>query len=305
MGENQSAAVMFADIAASTELRSEVGDSQADALLDPLLATLSRVVEKNHGQVIKSDGDDVVAVFERAGTSVDDAAQAAIDCQLASREAGRRLYVGLDFGPVEFREVFGRPDMSGMAVNIAARLHKLVPDLPGQIFLGPNTVKALSELLRKRARPYGVRSIKGVGEMEVHSLDWDEAVTVLPTRFSVPQEKPEPTTVLGLAYQGQAMRLVPNSPPLQLGRHRSNDVQVEDDQQRVSSRHLQIFNRGGMWVLKDTSRNGTWLQFRRGNEISVFGDEVSLVSNGRLCLGRPFSEDADGRFTVAFQLVET
>ena len=305
MGENQSAAVLFADIAASTQLRSELGDSEADALLDPLLATLSRVVEKNRGQVIKSDGDDVVAVFELSDSCVDDAAQAAIDCQLAARDAGRRLYVGLDAGPVEFREVFGRPDLSGMAVNIAARLHKLVPDLPGQIFLGPNTVKSLSDLLRKRARPYGVRSIKGVGEMEVHSLDWDEAVTVLPTRFSVPQDKPEPTTVLGLAYNGQALRLVPNAPPFQVGRHRSNDVQVDDDQQRVSSRHMQIFNRHGVWVLKDTSRNGTWIQFRRGGEVSVFGDEVTLVSNGRLCLGRSFGEDAEGRFTIAFQLVET
>ncbi len=306
MGELRSAAVLFADIAASTDLRQEVGDLQADAILDPLIGRLTEAVRRNHGDVIKSDGDDVVAVFDRAKLCVDDAAQAAIDCQIAAREAGRRLYVGLDAGQVEFRQVLGRPDLSGMPVNMAARLHKLVPDLSGQIFLGQNTVECLSPDLRDRARPYGVRTIKGVGEMEIHSLDWDEAVTVMPTRFALPPAPQLRSTILGLAHLNRSFRLTDHSPHFDIGRHRGNDLCIDDPHQRLSSRHARLFSVNGIWTLKDISRNGTWVQFGgHSGAMSLLGDEIKLVQNGRLCLGRSFAEDRDGRFTVAFALVES
>lgn len=304
MSELRSAAVLFADIAAATELRNSVGDRQADAILDPLLAALSDIVARNRGQVLKSDGDDVLAVFDRAESCVDDAVQAAIDCQYAARAAGRKLYVGVDAGVVEFREVLGRPDVAGMAVNVAARLHKLVPDLPGHIFLAADTVQALSPELRDRARPYGVRPIKGVGAVEVHSVDWDEAVTVVPTRFALPVASAASVVALSLKHSGGVLRLLPNTPPLQIGRDRNNDLRIEDDEQRVSSRHLKVLCRNGAWILQDTSRNGTWVRLNTSNnEIGLLGDELKLIGNGRMCLGRPFADDVHGRFTLSFELV--
>jgi adenylate cyclase len=305
MSELRSAAVMFADIAAATELRNSVGDRQADAILDPLLRALTEIVHRNGGDVLKSDGDDVLAVFDRAGTCVDDAANAAIECQLASRAAGRKLYVGLDAGVVEFREVLGRPDVAGMPVNLAARLHKLVPDLAGYIFLSVDTVQSLRPDLRDRARPYGVRPLKGIGAVDVHTLDWDEAVTMVPTRFALPATQAMQAVALGLTHAGRVMRLTPNAPPLMVGRDRNNELRIDDDEQRVSSRHLKILCRNGAWILQDTSRNGTWVRFNNNsNQIGLLGDELKLVGNGRMCLGRPFADDAQGRFTVHFELVK-
>lgn len=305
MSELRSAAVMFADIAAATELRNSLGDRQADAILDPLLRALTEIVYRNGGDVLKSDGDDVLAVFDRPHSFVDDAANAAIECQLAARGAGRKLYVGLDAGVVEFREVLGRPDVAGMPVNLAARLHKLVPDLAGYIFLAADTVRSLRPELRDRARPYGVRPIKGVGAVDVHTLDWDEAVTVVPTRFSLPPNHAVQASVLGLTHAGRVMRLAPDSPPLMVGRDRNNELRIDDDEQRVSSRHLKVLCRNGAWILQDTSRNGTWVRFNNNsNQIGLLGDEVKLVGNGRMCLGRPFTEDVQGRFTVHFELAK-
>lgn len=305
MSELRSAAVLFADIAAATALRNSVGDRQADAILDPLLAALSAIVNRNGGQVLKSDGDDVLAVFDRADSCVDDAVQAAIDCQHAARGAGRKLYVGIGAGVVEFREVLGRPDVAGMAVNVAARLHKLVPDLAGHIFLAAETVQALSPELRDRARPYGVRPIKGVGAVEVHTLDWDEAVTVMPTRFSLPVASSAAIVALALKYHGGVLKLPPDTPPYQIGRDRNNDLRIEDDEQRVSSRHLKVLCRNGAWILQDTSRNGTWVRLNtNSNEIGLLGDELKLIGNGRMCLGRPFVDDVQGRFTLSFELVK-
>lgn len=305
MSELRSAAVMFADIAAATALRNSVGDRQADAILDPLLNAMTQIVFQNGGAVLKSDGDDVLAVFDRAGTCIDDAANAAIECQLAARGAGRKLYVGLDAGVVEFREVLGRPDVAGMPVNLAARLHKLVPDLPGYIFLGAETVRALRPDLRERARPYGVRPIKGVGALEVHTLDWDEAVTVVPTRFALPVASVPTLASLKLTHLGRGMHLAPHSPPVQMGRDRNNELRIEDEEQRVSSRHLKVLSRNGSWILQDTSRNGTWVRFNNNsNELGLLGDELTLLGNGRMCLGRPFEDDAQGRYTVLFELVK-
>ena len=303
MSELRSAAVMFADIAAATELRNSVGDRRADAILDPLLSALSDIVRQNGGVVLKSDGDDVLAVFDRV-SYINDAVNAAIECQLAARGAGRKLYVGVDAGMVEFREVLGRPDVAGMPVNMAARLHKLVPDLAGHIFLAVDTVQALRPDLRERARSYGVRQLKGVGSIEVHTLDWDEAVTVVPTRFALPVTSPVTVASLNLIHNGHGLRLAPSSPPLQIGRDRNNDLRLEDDEQRVSSRHLKILCRNGAWILQDISRNGTWVRFNNNaNQVGLLGDELKLVANGRMCLGRPFADDAQGRFTVHFELI--
>lgn len=305
MSEHRSAAVMFADIAAATALRHSVGDRQADAILDPLLKAMTEIVLRNGGDVLKSDGDDVLAVFDRAATFVDDAANAAIECQLAARAVGRKLYAGLGSGVIEFREVLGRPDVAGMPVNMAARLHKLVPDLAGCIFLSNDTVMQLRPEIRERARPYGTRPIKGVGSVDVHTLDWDEAVTIVPTRFALPVAQPSTVVALGLTYAGQTLRLDVQGPPFQAGRDRSNELHLIDDEQRVSSRHLKIFFRNGAWILQDTSRNGTWVRFNNNsNQIGLLGDELKIVGNGRMCLGRPFADDAQGRFTVHFELIK-
>ncbi len=305
MSELRSAAVMFADIAAATELRNSVGDRQADAILDPLLRAMTEIVVRNGGVVLKSDGDDVLAVFDRPRSFVDDSANAAVECQLAARGVGRKLYAGLGAGVIEFREVLGRPDVAGMPVNMAARLHKLVPDLAGYIFLSAETVGALRPDLRERARPYGTRPIKGVGLVDVHTLDWDEAVTVVPTRFALPVALASTVVALGLTHAGRGLRLETNGPPFQAGRDRNNELRLDDDEQRVSSRHLKILFRNGAWILQDTSRNGTWVRFNNNsNQIGLLGDELKLVANGRMCLGRPFAEDAQGRFTVHFELVK-
>lgn len=305
MSELRSAAVLFADIAASTELRANLGDRRADASLDGLIGTLGAAIRRNAGQILKSDGDDVVAVFEHPVTCVNDAAHAAMECQQAARAAGHKLYVGLHAGVVEFREVFGRPDISGLAVNLAARLHKLVPDLPGHIFMAADTVTALSRELQDRVRPYGARLIKGVGPLEVHTLDWDEAVTVMPTRFALPTAALRDSALLGLEHQGRQLKLPPSTPPIQLGRDRNNDLHIADEQQHVSSRHLKILCRNGAWIVQDISRNGTWLRFD-GNphdDICLLGEELKLIGNGRLCLGRPLADDSAGEYTVRFELV--
>ncbi|HKY92985.1 MAG TPA: FHA domain-containing protein [Nevskiaceae bacterium] len=304
MSDVRSGAVLMADIAAATEFRARVGDRAADAELDPLIQAFTVIVAKNGGRVLKSDGDDILAIFEGGAPAVVAAANAAIECQLRARQARHSLYAGLHPGAIEFREVLGRPDVAGMPVNMAARLHKLVPDLPGQIFLAAEAVRDLPDALRARIRPYGSRQLKGVGTIDVFTLDWDESVTVVPTRFAASATTPATTSgALTLRYLNHTARLPEGSAPVQIGRERASTLVVEDGEQMVSSRHIKIFSRNGAWIAQDISRNGTWFRFgRSASENRLLGEEIKLLGSGLMCLGRPFSEDPDGRFTVRFEV---
>jgi hypothetical protein len=53
----------------------------------------------------------------------------------------------------------------------------------------------------------------------------------------------------------------------------------------------------------DISRNGSWMRDLRTNEIVALrpGAKAQMPPRGQLCLGRPFSEDAAGAYTVSFE----
>ena len=44
-----------------------------------------------------------------------------------------------------------------------------------------------------------------------------------------------------------------------IGRHTSNDWVLRDPERYVSGRHAEIEHRGGTWLLRDTSTNGTFV----------------------------------------------
>ncbi len=77
MKNNQQLAIMFADIAGSTQLYETVGNSQAREATSRCIALLSQVTLKYQGSVIKTIGDEVMCTFP----SSDQAARAAVNMQ--------------------------------------------------------------------------------------------------------------------------------------------------------------------------------------------------------------------------------
>ncbi len=295
-------AVLFVDIAGSTELRRTLGEAQASRRLGSLLEALFAQVATHCGEVMKSDGDDVIAIFSRDGHAAGDAAGAAIAAQQTAHDAGLAIYAGIHAGPLHFLNVLGRRDVEGLAVNYAARLHKLTPGVPGSIFLVRETVDALPPDLQQKTRIYGERVLKGLGRAEVHTLDWREQLTMIPTRYATAQIQSEAGLVLKIA--GASLRLAAGDSPLLLGRSKSQCQLTVDDPGAlplVSSRHAQVLHKHGQWWLNDFSRNGTWLRDEViGDERQVLGGEATLPRVGALCLGRAFAADREGAFTVHF-----
>jgi predicted ATPase/class 3 adenylate cyclase len=104
---------LFSDIEGSTRLLRRLGDDYA-GVLDDHRHRLRTAFKAHHGDERGTEGDSFFVVFERAG----DAISAAIDGQLALRESGVRVRMGIHTG--EALEV--GDDLIGLAIHEAARV---------------------------------------------------------------------------------------------------------------------------------------------------------------------------------------
>lgn len=300
-GFTRQSAVLFVDIAGSTALQQRLGTVEATARLQRLLGELTDIVGQHGGRVVKSDGDDLLVVFDQAPI-VASAARAAVAAQRRAQESGLSLYAGLHAGTVELRQILGRTDVLGQPVNMAARLHKLVPDAPGTIFLSAEMKQMLPQDLIGNAEPFGQRPIKGIGTVDVWTLGWQEDDNAVQTRFAVvTRGVTSSATPLQLRLGQQRVRLAAEDPPLLVGRVKDCQLRIDDPELKTSSRHLRIETRGGRWFVRDQSRNGTWLRdATTGEETLLLGIEMVLPISGHLCLGRKLADDPTGSFTLQF-----
>ncbi|HEU5283376.1 MAG TPA: FHA domain-containing protein, partial [Burkholderiales bacterium] len=250
---------------------------------------------------IKSYGDDVLAVFE--GPSISAAADTAIAAQRLAATAGLDLYAGLHAGPVEFRETMGHPDAVGLTVSVAARLHKLT-GAPGRIFMAEEWVGTLSPELRKRAKLYGPRELKGVGVVNVYTVDWQDSV--METQVVSMPAFVAHVAPLALRHAGNEVRLSEHR-SYSIGRGKDSTLCVPDPVPKVSTVHLQLEHSTAGWFVQDISRNGTWLRDRATGQVRQLPhlNRMMLPKAGELCLGRPFADDPGREFTVSFESLDS
>jgi class 3 adenylate cyclase len=126
--------ILFTDLAGSTALYSQKGDSQAYSLVNQHFQLLFKIVDQHHGAVVKTIGDAIMAAF----TSPDDGIKAAIVMQsemqkfnqLANQTSESTdnqliLKVGVHAGACISVTLNDRADYFGTTVNTAARVQAL------------------------------------------------------------------------------------------------------------------------------------------------------------------------------------
>jgi class 3 adenylate cyclase len=150
------AVLLFADIAESTALTEQLGDSAFRAKARELDTSLRSVIKDAGGTPVEGKvlGDGVLAVFTSARGAID----CALRCEAAGEPLGLRLHLGIHAGDVirEGNNVYGG------AVNIAARI--AAASQPGEVLV--------SDTLRGLARTSagvtfddrGEHTLKGVSE---------------------------------------------------------------------------------------------------------------------------------------------
>ena len=145
------ATVVFTDIVGSTERVGQLGDRRWRELLNVHDEVARRVVEEFQGQLIKTTGDGILAMFDGPGRG--------IRCAAALRDElhgiGLELRAGLHTGEVELRD----SDLGGIAVHIAARVMAVAA--PGEV-LASRTVRDLLVGSDITLADRGVQRLKGV-----------------------------------------------------------------------------------------------------------------------------------------------
>ena len=147
--------VLFTDIVGSTELRTQLGDDEADVLFGVVDRAVAAAVDEHQGVLVKGLGDGHMAAFRGAADGI--AAAVAIQ-QAAVRDGRVVLRVGLSAGDAraEGDDLFGTPVVEaarlcsaaeGGQILVAALVKMLAGTRGGYEFepIGPLTLKGLSE----------------------------------------------------------------------------------------------------------------------------------------------------------------
>ena len=276
-------AVLFADISGSAKLYENLGDAEALATIERCLAFIKQVCIDGGGRVVKTIGDEVMAVFPgadgaaRAATDM----QARISSQRTSQGAPLAIHVGFHFGPVleEGADVFGD------TVTVAARLANLARG--GQVFTSSETVAALPPVLRARTRDHHAQTVKGkqqdIGLFELVWQETEDELTALSTRLELRPAQ------LKLVHGDQQLELSNAKPSLSIGRDPQNDLVIGD--RKASRMHAHIERRRDKFVLVDHSSNGTYVTVDNEAEIALRREELVLRGRGRVSFGHAYQDD--------------
>ncbi len=285
-------AILFADVSGSTHLYETLGDQRALAAIESVLAELRKSIVLPGGHVIKTIGDEVMAVF----ASADAAMQAACDMQNRVAAIHRTdnvrlaIRIGFHFGPA----IEEGGDFFGDAVNTAARMAGLAKG--GQVITSGPTVDALSPLLKASTRELDAMLVKGKqDEIRIFEVIWQDSddLTSL-VALESPASTPAPT--LTLTYGARALKLGVEQTSASLGREDTNELVVAD---KLASRvHCRIEYRRGKFFLVDQSTNGTYVTVEGDAEIMLKREQFMLRGRGVISLGH--ASTAAGAEIVSF-----
>ncbi|HUP97551.1 MAG TPA: adenylate/guanylate cyclase domain-containing protein [Usitatibacter sp.] len=271
--------VLFADVSGSTKLYDSVGDVAALSAIELCVRLFSALTEQHGGRVVKTIGDEIMAVFPAAP----EAGRAAVDIQLGMHEMAPvdkvrlGVRIGMHQGPIMERD----GDVFGDTVNLAARLTEMASS--GQIITSLETVELLEPIQKMDCRSLYAIAVKGKEEevriCEVVWTDTDDVTQLVAQRATTDQGKQ-----LRVVYRSRVMVLDEERRSLVIGREATADLVVPD---RMASRvHCEIERRQGKFVLTDRSANGTYLTIDGDQEIVLRREEAMLRHHGIIALGQ-------------------
>ena len=280
MGETTAAGcVLFADVSGSTKLYDTIGDAAAHDAIELCLKLFSALTEQHGGRVIKTIGDEVMAVFPEASK----AGAAARDIQLGINEMAPvgKVRLGVRIGMHQGPVVEKAGDLFGDTANLAARLTEMASR--GQIITSLDTVNLLTPLQKMDCRQLYSIPVKGKErEVPICELMWtdtDDATQVVAQRAST-----DAGNALRLVYRSRVVTLGDDKKSVVLGRDNTADLVIPD---RMASRaHCEIEKRQDKFVLADRSANGTYLSIDGDREIVLRREEAMLRGHGFIALGQ-------------------
>ena len=281
--------ILFADLRGSTSLYETLGNAEATSVVTHTVTMMGRTVPACEGQLIKTLGDGLMAVFDSSADGLRSAGQMHEELErLVSRGRqhgaspglrGLRLQVALARG--EIVEMAG--DCFGDAVNVAARLLDHAGD--NETLVTAGVLDDLPAQQRSRFRSLDWMHLRGRAEpVLVHVLGGRRQADAVPaTQFGPVEPSPDPEGIR-LAWQETVRVYAAEHLPIILGRSPQATFRLEDS--KVSRSHARIDWTGGTFQLTDLSYNGTYVRFGGSDElITLRRGSCTLHGYGVLGLG--------------------
>ena len=292
-GEYQSGelVVLFADIAGSTKIYEEFGDTIARDATSDCITIMTDVAARLQGRLVKTIGDEAMIVFRDAVKAV----MASNEMQMAVQRAGDegkfatgalRVKIGLHYGPglEEETDVFGEAALVATALVNMAKADQILPS--------NGTLDQIPPALRVGSRMVDRTLVDGVSsEIQIYEMIWEvsdmtQMADIRPVRARVTH------TRLKLVYQGREYEVSDDHPVLTIGRVEGNDVVVPTD--LTSRQHSEIELSRGRFHLSDNSSNGTVLVLDNGSQQALRRHRATLGETGKICFGGKPDENPTG-----------
>ena len=280
--------IVFADVAGSTQLYDRLGDARAKAAIDRCISLMKRETLSNHGRVVKTIGDEIMAVFEAPahGLMASTAIQEAID-DLPPYTDGTKLAIriGFHYG----QALLEGGDVFGDSVNTAARMTELAS--AGQIITSADTVAALPPILRLSCREIDTLPIKGKAQaVTICEVVWQAGAELTMVSSKVARA-PAPVAQLTLRHGAQEIVLGESRPIVLFGRAPTSDLVIHD--LHASRNHARIELRRDKFTLTDLSSNGTYVTFQDHAPLILRREELLLRGSGHIGFGHPGAGESD------------
>lgn len=282
MDQDRHATILFADVSESTNLYETAGDHVAHEAIGRCIDAMKRSTQLTGGRVVKTLGDEILAVFG----SADAAAAAASEMQaqvnsmkpVSDRKLGLRI--GFHTGPV----LQENDDVFGDTVNLAARL--VAQAVKGQIIISAETAALLGPVVRSSTRDLYAIQVKGKAEdVKLCELVWrrnDEDTT---GRASGRPLRRAAASAIRLKYRDKELVRRRDHDSVVLGRDPDCGITIGDHM--ASRHHCTIERLQDKWVLKDHSTNGTFVTLDDDTELVLQREELSLRKHGFIAFGQP------------------
>ena len=284
MSNETDVAVLFADVVGSTRLYELLGDHQARDMILNCVGLMRDATERNRGTVIKTIGDEILAIFPTANDAVNAAGEMQQDIgahpELSVQGQHVAIRIGCHYGPV----VLENKDIFGSSVHTANRMTSQAK--AGQIILTAGTVHRLSPEWRAVTRQIDVTAVRGRSEeIELFEVLWqqEDATSMLPSIAIDARTGHRPRRVR-VRHLGREFVLGDDRESLTMGRAEENDIVVKGN--LISRLHARIELARNKFMLIDQSTNGTFVTSEEGKEAFVRRDSVALQGKGLIGLGR-------------------
>lgn len=291
--------VMFADVAGSTSMYENMGDSIARERISKALNTLIAICQRHKGRLVKTIGDEILVYFLDADLSLlaAQAIQETIEDDRSPETIGLSIRIGLHYG----RVLMADNDIFGDTVNVAARVVAMTKARQ-ILFTGLLNDKVVSPEVTARVRRYDRIQVKGKEKsMDVYIYAWEEEseITNMATGNLTNPFKVDKDGGLILTYHSKTIKLDPESDTINLGRGNKCELIISGD--LISRFHAKIGVRRGKFILTDQSTNGTFVRTLDGQNYFLRQEELALFGSGVISLGRSVDKSRENLLYYSYK----